>query len=387
MDSKVFYQWIEPGFASHFRTGVSLHSHTNHSQESLRFMLKLSEKLPLVRGLLNRKIARCRQNTGVEVNLERAYWTPPLTARMALDLEASQIADGLGICPLISISDHDNIEAPVLLRTAQAEADIPVSVEWSVVFSRVLFHLGIHNLPPSGARAIMAELAALTAAPDDERLKQLLAFLNSIPDVLTVLNHPLWDLDSNGAQIHRSALLHFLRRMGRFIHALELNGLRDWEENSAVRELASGWNLPVVGGGDRHGCEPNAVINLTRASTFGEFVDEIRIDRHSRVLMMSQYAEPMPLRVLQTIFDVTREYPNHAPGSQRWDERVFHPRPGGGFIPVSAMWHDKPARFIEQILAVLRLAERGPLRHALRYALQNERRMRFGLEMAPGATE
>jgi hypothetical protein len=256
-----------------------------------------------------------------------------------------------------------------------------------VVFSRVLFHLGVHNLPASRARAIMEELAACTESPDDERLKQLLEFLNSMPEVLIVLNHPLWDLDCNGLQIHRSALQYFLKRMGRFVHALELNGLRDWDENRGVRELASGWNMPLIGGGDRHGCEPNAVINLTRAANFSGFVEEIRRDGRSRVLMMSQYAEPMALRVLQTVLDVIREYPEHAPGSQRWDERVFHPRPEGGYMPVSEMWHDGPARFIEAIFGILRLAERGPLRHALRYALHNERNLRLGLEMAPGAME
>ncbi len=33
---------------------------------------------------------------------------------------------------------------------------------------------------------------------------------------------------------------------------------------------------PVISGGDRHGCEPNGVINLTAARTFSEFAQEVR---------------------------------------------------------------------------------------------------------------
>ena len=40
------------------------------------------------------------------------------------------------------------------------------------------FHLGIHNLPPHRAQAIMAELAEFTAAPSKAQLAELLAALN-----------------------------------------------------------------------------------------------------------------------------------------------------------------------------------------------------------------
>jgi len=64
MNTKVFYQWMEPGVAVEYRTGVSLHSHTNHSQESLPFPMKMIQQRPILHRLVesrlpnaNRKLA------------------------------------------------------------------------------------------------------------------------------------------------------------------------------------------------------------------------------------------------------------------------------------------------------------------------------------------
>ncbi len=58
-----------------------------------------------------------------------------------------------------------------------------------------------------------------------------------------------------------------------------------------------------IAGGDRHGVEPNANINLTNATTFTEFVHEVRREKKSRVLFMPQYAEPWKHRILQSTID------------------------------------------------------------------------------------
>ena len=55
---------------------------------------------------------------------------------------------------MISISDHDTIKAPMLLRTVPSARQIPVSVEWSAPYGGVqAFHLGVHNLPSARARS------------------------------------------------------------------------------------------------------------------------------------------------------------------------------------------------------------------------------------------
>ena len=82
--------------------------------------------------------------------------------------------------------------------------------------------------------------------------------------------------------------------------------------------------LPAISGGDRHGCEPNALLNLTTARTFGEFVEEIRVNKESAVLVMPQYREPMTSRVLAAIGDVMRDNDGHTHGWTRWSDRVFY---------------------------------------------------------------
>jgi hypothetical protein len=378
VNTRVFYQWMEPGAALEYRTGVSLHSHTDHSQESLGFLMKWIERKPFLRQLLQARISRCKQNTGIQVDLAKAYWVPPLTPRMALDLESEQIS-ALGLKPLVSLTDHDNIEAPVLLQTLKPSADeVPISVEWSAPFQDTLLHIGVHNLPVTKAQTIMSELAGYTASPQPNRVSALLEWLSSMREVLLVLNHPLWDLDQIGELKHCGLVSQFLKCNGPFIHALELNGLREWEENRHVRQLAAGWNLPLISGGDRHGCEPNAIVNLTNANTFAEFVEEVR-DGYSHLFVLQQYSEPMPLRVFQTVLDAIRLYPDHPRGAQSWDERVFHPLSDGSYAPVASMWVNEQPSFFERIFSLLRLAERGPMRSAIRFALRDDDKLKIVL--------
>jgi len=125
------------------------------------------------------------------VDFERAYWTPPVTPRQALALEAKQIEEALGLSSIISLTDHDTIEAPSLLRLIPQAPSVPLSLEWSVPFRGTVFHLGIHNLPEGKAAGIMTDLAAYTLDPDNQRLTELLSSLDQDPDVLIVFNHPL----------------------------------------------------------------------------------------------------------------------------------------------------------------------------------------------------
>ena len=132
-----------------------------------------------------------------------------------------------------------------------------------------------------------------------------------------------------GAEKHRLLVNKFLHKNGQFLHALELNGLRNWDENRAVRQLAGQWDMVMISGGDRHGVEPNANINLTNATSFTEFVHEVRREKRSKVLFMPQYAEPWKHRILRSTIDAISDYPEFPQGSQRWDERVYHPNEKG----------------------------------------------------------
>src|SRR5260370_10493427 len=158
--SSISYLWREPEAAKGFTTGVSLHSHTNQSKETLDFGWELSREWRVLLRVMRWAGGRCRRLTGINPDYARSYWPPPLTPSLAFDLERRQIEDKLQIAGLVSLTDHDDIQAPMLLRTVAASRHIPVSVEWTVPFGATAFHLGIHNLP-SAAGAASAEPTAV----------------------------------------------------------------------------------------------------------------------------------------------------------------------------------------------------------------------------------
>lgn len=382
--SSISYLWREPEAAKSFTTGVSLHSHTNQSQETLDFIAELSKNWGILQPLMRWCENRCLRLTGIQPDYARSYWTPPLTPSLAFDLERSQIEDRLQMPGLVSLTDHDDIQAPMLLRSVPSSRHIPVSVEWTVPFGQTAFHLGIHNLPSATGAAWMDRLKAFTTTPVETRkpslLKETLAELDELPGVLIVFNHPIWDLYRIGNDRHNVLVNEFLAVNGQYIHALELNGLRDWKENRQVSELARKWNQLVISGGDRHGIEPNANINLTRAGSFTEFVHEVRRERQSHVLFMPQYAEPWKHRILQSTLDAIRDYPHFPEGSRRWDQRVYHPDSRGVMQPLSELWTTGHAPlYLRSVLSAVRLMGEAPLSGGLRIAWNDAGEMRAAL--------
>jgi hypothetical protein len=379
-ESTVSYLWREPAAAKGFTHAVSLHSHTNQSQETLDFIAELSTDFPILQPVIRWAEARCLQHSGIKPDYARSFWTPPLNPRLAFELERDQIQNELQIDAHVSLSDHDNIKAPLLLRAVPSAPEIPISTEWTVPYATptlnttpTAFHLGIHNLPAAYAAAWIARLNAFTELPVVNRvttlLTEILADLHAIPGVLIVFNHPLWDLYRIGAAAHQVLVNDFLATNGQYVHALELNGLRHWQENRAVRTLATQWNQLILSGGDRHGIEPNAIVNLTRAATFPEFVQEVRRERTSHVLYMSQYRQPWKHRILQSTLDAIRNHPHLPEGSRRWDERVYAPDAKGELRPLCDIWNDdRPPVWISGIIAAVRLMGRAPVSGGLRLA-------------------
>ena len=378
--SSISYLWRDPHASKGFRSGVSLHSHTNQSSETLDFLANFGNQFPVVRPLMSRLERRSEQVHGIRINYAASYWTPPMTPKLAFDLESRQI-EKLDLAPMVSITDHDNINAPMLLRTVPSARRIPVSVEWSAPYGGVqAFHLGIHNLPSAKATHWMATLADFTARPSDARLTEILVALHKEPNVLVVFNHPMWDLYLIGQQKHEFLVNEFLQKNGAFLHALELNGLRNWEENRSVRRLAQQWNMLLISGGDRHGVEPNANINLTNASSFTEFVHEIRRERKSNVLFLPQYAEPWKQRILQSTIDAIRHYPEFPQGSRTWDERVYHPDRNGVVRPLSEIWPKGHApRAMSALLGAVQMMGQGLVAGGLRMAWSNSQQLRLAL--------
>ena len=333
--NRITTHWTKPQAAEPFTTGVSLHSHTSLSEETLGFIHAMFVVMPGLKRVFEYYAQRSARH-GVTLDFDRANWRPPLQPRMAYDVEARQI-QRLNLNSLVSITDHDTIEAPMLLRTVPSSRHIPVSVEWSAPYGQTIFHLGIHNLPSSDGLAWMRRFEEFTSAPSDAKLIAMLRELHECKQVLTVFNHPLWDLHTVGP-VHLAEVKRFLVEAGDSIHAIELNGLRHSRENHAAARLARETGHLVISGGDRHGLEPNANINLTTAMSFTEFVEEIRVERRSHVHFMPQYRGRWEQRILRSTLNAITDFPEFMPGWQRWDERAFHPDKDGMMRPFAELW-------------------------------------------------
>ena len=383
-DTSISYLWREPKAAECFKTGVSLHSHTNQSKETLDFIAEMSQDCLILQPIMRWAENRSAAKTGIRPQYARSYWTPPLTPALAFDLEQKQIENVLQLPGMVSITDHDDINAPMLLRSLPSARHIPVSLEWTVSFGPTAFHLGVHNLPSASGVAWQQRLEEFTALPiaarEPKLMTEILAELDELPGVMLIFNHPLWDLYRVGAEKHGFAVNGFLAVNGQYIHALELNGLRTWKENTAVTKLAGKWNQIVISGGDRHGTEPNANVNLTNATTFTEFVYEVRRERKSHTLFMPQYREPWKHRILQGTLDAIRDYPHFPEGSRRWDERVYHPDSDGNVQRLSTLWKgDKVPRVVTTAMTIVRMMESRPVSRSLKYAWSDAGEMRAAL--------
>ena len=383
-ESSVSYLWREPKAADGFRTGVSLHSHTNQSKETLDFIAEMSQDWSFLQPIMRWAEGRSHNRTGIRPNYAASYWTPPLTPKLAFDLEERQIENLLQLPALVSLSDHDDINAPMLLRSLPSARHIPVSLEWTVPFGPTAFHLGVHNLPSAEGVAWQQRMAEFTAIPVAMRkpglLTEMLAELDELPNVLLIFNHPHWDHYRDGADRHSVAVNEFLAVNGQYIHALELNGLRTWKENAEVSVLAGKWNQLVISGGDRHGIEPNANVNLTHAASFSEFVHEVRRERRSHILFMPQYKEPWKHRILQSTLDAIRDYPHFPEGSRTWDERVYHPDANGQIRPLSTLWKDGHVPKVVRItMNAVRVMGAAPVSRGLRIAWNDAGEMRAAL--------
>lgn len=147
--------------AKQFRSGVSLHSHTMHSKEDLNVLFNHIGNVPTLRRPFPNHI-----------DYGRAYWTPPLSPRQAYRLEEKQIHRQLQLPALVSLTDHDDIQAGVTLRVIERYQHVPVSMEWTVPFGPTFFHIGIHNLRSCDALQVSQYLTAFTACPSIQLLRR-----------------------------------------------------------------------------------------------------------------------------------------------------------------------------------------------------------------------
>lgn len=365
--TRLHFRWELPAILPNFRSAVSLHSHTSFSKELLDFIPRYSARIPGLSQAVTRQIKRYERLNGRPLRFDQAWWTPPLAPKQAWEVERGQIENGLGLKALISITDHDNIEAPQLLRVLPQSRHVPVSVEWTVPFGPTFFHMGIHNIPTARIDTIMPALEECTRTSNLARATEVMADLHATPGVLVVWNHPLWDEMGVGGALYADTVKHFRSHMGAHIHAYEINGLRSWKENSNVLKFADETGTPVVAGGDRHGFEPNAVLNLSGAGSFSEFVDEVR-EGHSDIVVMPQYQEDLRLRILHSLVDVLRDYPSFPEERRRWTDRVLFQNDEGTIKTLSDLWLNGSPKVVQLFISGIRLLENRQMLGALRFA-------------------
>lgn len=349
--TSVHLEWQRSNPERRFRTGVSLHSHTHYSKESLGFVERLATRV----GALDAAVQHGRRKYGSAFDFRRAWWTPPLVPMAAWELERQQIETRLGLRSLVSLSDHDSIEAPLSLLATGRLPDFPISVEWTVPFHGTFFHLGIHNISPAIANAAMSAMTDYTRSPNEQDLEEILRWMEADPGTLVVFNHPMWDESEIGESLHCAAAEAFLRRNRGCIHAFEVNGLRRWSENLKVMDFARAWRAPVVSGGDRHGTEANTVLNLTQARTFAEFAEELRRDGRSDVLITNRYRASFFWRMFDNVLDAVGDHHGHGLGWYSWNDRVFYLCDDGELRSLREIWGDQTPAVIHYFTATARL--------------------------------
>ena len=355
------------------KTGVSLHCHTQHSKELLDFIPYYAERIPVVAYFWEKECRRYLEREGRLPNFKTGYWSPPLTGRQVFESEKEQM-NRAGLEAIVSITDHDCIAANLEVNEQTPNAQAPISMEWTVPFEYAFLHVGVHNLPPERAVEITERLLEYTAqTADNEQLHEIFALLDELPQVLIVLNHPVWDIEMIGDELHLKLLKNFINEHGRWIHAFEVNGFRSWSENKTVIEMAETLGFPLVTGGDRHCCQTNTVINLTDAKTFAEFAEEIRVDKHSEIVLMPHYREPLNARQVASIAQILKNYPEFPVGRQRWFDRVhIDAEDGSGLRPLSYHWKGGGPQWLRWAMRTIAVLSHRTMLPAFRLAMKRE---------------
>lgn len=335
----------------------------------MSFIPRYVDRTPYLAPRIRHLEAKYLEHHGHAFDYRRVWWTPPLEPKAAYDLERAQIETKLGRRAIVSLSDHDNVDAGIALELFPDCVGAPISSEWTIPLGDSFLHIGVHNLQPARARMLHAAMEDVTANPQPEDVHAMLDELTRDPATLVIVNHPLWDEARIGKDHHRAMLRGFLERYIEFIHGFELNGLRSHAENLEVEKLAEEWRRPVISGGDRHGCEPNALVNLTSAQTFSEFAAELRDGSPAHTVYLPQYHEPIRLRVVQVMSDVMRTYDNFAVERQKWSDRIYYRCEDGTVRRLSDVWTGNGPGVIGQFVSCMRLVESPRVRAVLRFAL------------------
>ena len=146
-----------------------------------------------------------------------------------------------------------------------------------------------------------------------------------------------------------------------FIHPLEVNGFRPLYENLKVKSLADAHERPAVSGGDRHGAQPNTVVNLTAAQSFAQWVREVRYRPKSHVLFLNEYRRRRAWRALDTLAEALVYRPDQDLNWEHWSQRVFY-RENGRDMAVRELWNHRIPPILVGVVELILLNRRPCVR-------------------------
>ena len=115
---------------------------------------------------------------GIRIDYAASYWTPPMTPKLAFELESRQI-EKLDLAPMVSITDHDNINgAHAAAHGSQRAADSGFAGVDAFRLAEQSFHLGVHNLPSAACDRVDEDAGRLhRQTRSDARLTEILQAL------------------------------------------------------------------------------------------------------------------------------------------------------------------------------------------------------------------
>ena len=126
--SSIQFFWQTPAVAPAFQSGVSLHSHTMCSEESLSMVPKYTCRVPYLGDAIRRQQSEYSRYNSKAFNFADAFWTPPLAPRQAYRLEEKQVQRRFKLPALVSLTDHDDTRAASMLRVMDRFRKVPISI-------------------------------------------------------------------------------------------------------------------------------------------------------------------------------------------------------------------------------------------------------------------
>ena len=94
----------------------------------LDFVPHYAEKLPIIAQFWRKERDKYQEREGKGIDFSTADWSPPMTADAVYGIEKKQMNDA-GLDAIVSLTDHDSINATLEVNEKTENAKAPISME------------------------------------------------------------------------------------------------------------------------------------------------------------------------------------------------------------------------------------------------------------------